>query len=124
MTHALVGDGHDVEVAEDTLSGLKMIYEIFPDLVIMSREVSNENEQNPIIRIRQLSYLPTIAVGSREETAETLELGADAFIQRPIDIRELLARVNSFLRRNPIYGYQPGDSERSRIKFPQREQLI
>ena len=74
--------------------------------------------QNPFKKIRQLSYLPTIAVGSREETAETLELGADAFIPRPIDIRELSARVNSFLRRNPKYEYQLGDCEKARTKIP------
>ncbi len=124
MTRALKSDGHDVVVADDTLSGLKMIYEVFPDLVIMSWEESDVNDQNPFKKIRQLSYLPTIAVGNREETAETLELGADAFIPRPIDIRELSARVNSFLRRNPKYEYQLSDCERARTKIPEREQPV
>lgn len=51
------------------------------------------------LRIRQASYIPIIALGNEKDSMETLELGADAYMVRPPSIVELVARVNSLLRR-------------------------
>ena len=115
ITEALTDEGYKVAVAKDALGGLKNIYEAYPDLVIMARELPIVNGGDPYIRMRQLSYLPVIALGNQEEAAETLELGADAYMTKPLDINELVARVSSLLRRKRRNG-PPGGSPVSKIR--------
>ncbi len=67
------------------------------------------------MRIRQASYLPIIVLGSQEKAAETLELGADAYMTKPPSPSELVARVRSLLRRKPRYD-PPGDNSEPEIK--------
>jgi len=59
------------------------------------------NGEDPCLRIRQASYLPIIVLGSDEQAAEMLELGADAYMTKPPSLSELVARVRALLRRKP-----------------------
>ena len=98
---ALEEAGHKVVRASDALDGLKKLYEAYPDLVIMARELPMLDGEEPCLRIRQASYLPIIVLGSEEEAAEMLEIGADAYMMKPPNLGELTARVHSLLRRKP-----------------------
>ncbi len=91
--------GYRVARARDALDGLKKLYEAYPDLIIMDMEFPSVNGVYPLLRIREVYSLPIIALGGREEVVNMLELGADAFMIKPPDLRELLARVRSLLRR-------------------------
>ncbi|MFH1032797.1 MAG: response regulator transcription factor [Chloroflexota bacterium] len=110
---ALEEAGYQVVKANSALDGLKRLYESYPDLVILARELPMLHGEEPCLRIRQASYLPIIVLGSQNEAAGILELGADAFMVKPPDPNELVARVHSLLRRkleddppggNPIIG--------------------
>ena len=57
------------------------------------------NGEDACLRIRKASYLPIVVLGSQEELVRTLELGADAYIVKPANGREVVARVHSLLRR-------------------------
>ena len=107
--------GYTVVRTTDALDGLKKLYEAYPDLIIMDRELPMVNGEDPCLRIRQASYLPMIVLGSNEEAAEMLELGADAYMTRPPRLSELVARVRSLLRRKPRYD-PPGDNHALEIK--------
>lgn len=96
---ALEKAGYSVVRGVDILDGLKKLYQLYPDLIIMGRELANFDSEDPCLRIRHASYLPLIVIGSRERTAETLELGADAYIEKPPSLIELVARVRALLRR-------------------------
>jgi DNA-binding response OmpR family regulator len=113
---ALWEAGYEVVEATDAAAGLKLIYEMRPDVVIASTDLPTVNGEDACLRLRQASYLPMIAIGSREEVVEMLELGADACIIGPPSGREVVARVNSLLKRrgddDPPVGAGPGsDSE-------------
>ena len=54
----------------DALDGLNKLYEVYPDLIIVERELPMVSGEDPCLRIRQASYLPIIVLGSREEAAE------------------------------------------------------
>ena len=102
-------------MATDALDGLKKLYEVHPDLVIVSKELPMVNEEDPCLRLRQASYLPIIVLGNQEEAAEVLEIGVDAYMMKPPSLIELVARVNSLLRRKPKVG-PPGGNPESEIK--------
>jgi len=91
--------GYDVVTATDTIDGLKKVYEVRPDLIIAARELPMVNGEDACLKIRQASYLPILVLGSEEEAVETLELGVDAFLTKPLSTNELVARVRALLRR-------------------------
>lgn len=91
--------GYNVVKATDAIDGLKKVYEVRPDLIIAARELPMVNGEDACLRIRQASYLPIMVLGSEEEAVETLELGVDAFLTKPLSTNELVARVHALLRR-------------------------
>ena len=96
---ALWEAGYEVIEAADAAAGLKMIYETRPDIIVASTDLSTVSGEDAFLRLRQASYLPMIAIGSREEVVEMLEMGVDAGIISPPSGREVVARVQSLLGR-------------------------
>ncbi len=108
---ALEGAGFKVTAASEALDGLKKLYETYPDLIIMAKDLPMVNGEDSCLRVRQAVYMPIIVLGSESEAAEMLELGADAYVVKPTSLAELVARVRSLLRRKPRYdspGGAPG----------------
>jgi len=100
---ALEGAGFEVISAQDALEGLRKLYESYPDVIIMDRGLPDVFGEDACIRIRQASYLPIIVLGNYEDVAESLEIGADAFMTKPPSLRELVARVRNLLKRKPRF---------------------
>ena len=66
--------------------------------------------------IRQFSTIPIIMLSAKDETFDKvlgLELGADDYITKPFEGKELVARVKAVLRRSA-----PGESEKDTLSFP------
>jgi two-component system response regulator ArlR len=106
---ALEGAGYKVIRATDALEGLRKIYESYPDVIIIDKGLPEVSGEDACLRIRQASYLPIIVLGGREDAAESLELGADAFMTTPPSLRELVARVRSLLKRKPSFDKRDDD---------------
>jgi DNA-binding response OmpR family regulator len=73
-----------------------------PDLVLMRENSHKLNGDELCIRIRELSNVPIIILGQEQKETggvQFLEMGADAYLTSPLNVRELLARVRSLLRR-------------------------
>lgn len=73
-----------------------------PDLIVMAEQSRTLNGDELCVRIRQVCQAPIIVLGQYPEEAagiEFLEMGADAYLTSPLNMRELLARVRSLLRR-------------------------
>jgi DNA-binding response OmpR family regulator len=98
-----------VERVTNAADGLKKLYESYPDLIIVARELPMVDGEDACLRMRQASYLPMIILGSQEEAAEMLELGADAYMTKPLSSSELVARVHALLRRKPRFGPPSND---------------
>jgi DNA-binding response OmpR family regulator len=74
------------------------------DLVILDVEMPGEDGYTLVHRLREHSALGIILLTSHtalEHKLHGLELGADEFLSKPADRRELLARIKSLLRRAP-----------------------
>jgi DNA-binding response OmpR family regulator len=95
--------GYDVEHAGDAMSGLVAVREQTPDLVILDLGLPDFDGTEVLGRIRRTSTLPIIVCTARDtpdEKVKILEGGADDYVVKPFDSRELLARVGVQLRQH------------------------
>ena len=95
--------GYRVRTANDGRKGLDALLKEPPDLLLLDLMLPKVNgyEICRTARARQLD-LPIImltAKGQEDDIIRGLELGADDYVTKPFSIRELLARVKAFLRR-------------------------
>ncbi len=106
--------GYITETAGDGESGLEKILNLEPDLVILDIMLPKMNGFEVCRRTRQAGIsMPIImltARGQEEDIVRGLNLGADDYVTKPFSIKQLLARVNAFLRRykrpeNKIYEF-------------------
>jgi DNA-binding response OmpR family regulator len=76
-----------------------------PDLVLLDLGLPDEDGLSLLQYLRTHWRGPVIVVSGRGEAVERvvgLELGADDYVSKPFDFRELLARIRSVLRRAPV----------------------
>lgn|GEM_PF-2241901 len=100
---ALEGAGYEVVRTIGAIDGIRILYQTYPDVIIMDSGLAMVNGEDAYMRVRQASYLPIIVLGNRGEAAEALELGADAFMIKPPNLIELVARVHRLLERKPRF---------------------
>ncbi len=107
--------GYLVRAARDGQKGLDALLTAPPDLLLLDLMLPKVNgyEICQTARARQLD-MPIImltAKGQEDDIVRGLELGADDYVTKPFSIRELIARVKAFLRRQgpDSAGYEFGD---------------
>ncbi len=89
-----------------------------PDLVIMDLMMPGEDGLSLTRHLREISDTGILILTGQGETVDKvvgLEMGADDYLAKPFDLRELLARIRSILRRRPAAApspTQPGDPSR------------
>ncbi len=100
----LRNDGYTVLSAHDGLSALRMIEERRPDLVVLDIMLPKMDGWEVCRRLRQgNNNVPIIMLTARGEDVDRivgLELGADDYVVKPFNPRELVARVKAVLRRS------------------------
>lgn len=99
---ALTKEGYEVETAYDGLSAIKKVKEFDPDIMILDVMMPIMDGFEVISNIqnsKKLGIIMLTARGGIEDRIKGLELGADDYITKPFDIREIIARVNSLYRR-------------------------
>jgi two-component system, OmpR family, response regulator len=98
----LSGQGLQVEVFGDAASLRSRIEQQPADLVLLDLGLPDDDGLNVVRDLRRWN-VPIIIVSGRGESVERvvgLELGADDYVTKPFDLRELLARIRSVLRRS------------------------
>jgi DNA-binding response OmpR family regulator len=91
-----------VFAATDAHEGLKKIHTVAPDLIILDLMLPGMNGFDLCKRIRQTSTIPIIMLTARGDLMDKvvgLELGADDYLPKPFEPRELVARIQAVLRR-------------------------
>jgi len=94
--------GFEVFSATDPVHGLDLIGKRSPQLVILDVMMPGMDGFEACRKIRQTSSVPIIMLTARGEVTDKvvgLELGADDYLAKPFEPRELVARIHSVLRR-------------------------
>ena len=102
LTFLLQHSGFQVVSATEGQQALASIDRCHPDLIIMDEEPGRLNVGELCVLIRERCQYPIIILGRDKEEAagiDLLEMGADAYLTYPPNLRELLARIHSLIRR-------------------------
>jgi DNA-binding response OmpR family regulator len=96
--------GHRVLVARQGEEGLDLALNQHPDLILLDIMLPKINGYEICRAVRaeklDMPILMLTAKGQEEDIVRGLDLGADDYITKPFGIRELMARVQAFLRRH------------------------
>ncbi|GAA0076252.1 response regulator transcription factor [Clostridium sp. CTA-5] len=98
----LVNEGYKIFKAYDGIQALKIIDEHDIHLVILDIMMPNMNGTRTTVKIREEKQIPIIMLSAKSEDTDKilgLNLGADDYITKPFNPLELIARVNSQIRR-------------------------
>ena len=113
----LEGEGYEVRARHDGPSGLTDVDADEPDLVVLDVMLPGMNGFDVLRELRTRSRVPVVMLTARGEDIDRivgLELGADDYLPKPFNPRELAARIRAVLRR--LDGTGPGAvPERLRI---------
>jgi two-component system phosphate regulon response regulator OmpR len=104
--------GFDVAAVEDGSAMDKWLADHSTDLVILDLMLPGEDGLSLARRLRSDYELPIVMISARGEEVDRivgLEVGADDYLPKPFNPRELLARIRAVLRRSvPESGSHPG----------------
>lgn len=98
----LENEGYQVEAANDGLEALAKFETLNPALIVLDLMLPKLNGWEVCKKIRATSDIPIIMLTARTDDVDKivgLELGADDYMTKPYNPRELVARVKAVLRR-------------------------
>jgi DNA-binding response OmpR family regulator len=116
-------NGFEVAHALDGAEGLRKLYEIQPDLVVLDLMLPQIDGWEVCRRIREMSTVPIVIMTSRksdEEKVKGLRLGADDYVVKPFNPQELAARIQAVLRRTRL----PPPSKNTVMRFAGGDLII
>ena len=106
VKRAMEAAGYNLIGAEDGFSGLKAAEEIAPDVILLDINLPDIDGYEVARRLRssdksRLNFVPIVAITAnamRGDAEKALAAGCDVYMSKPINIRELWARVAALLQ--------------------------
>ncbi|WKY48501.1 response regulator transcription factor [Eubacteriaceae bacterium ES3] len=96
-------EGYQVETAYDGVEAVEKALEIRPDLIVLDIMLPKKNGYDVCRELSPQLGVPIIMLTAKTDIIDKvlgLELGADDYLTKPFDNRELLARIKAHLRRS------------------------
>ena len=100
-------DGFEVMLVSDGARAEKSFDLFTPDLVLLDIMLPGKDGWQICRDLRKKSAVPIIMLTAKGETADKvsgLEMGADDYVTKPFEVKELLARIHAVMRRSDVEG--------------------
>jgi two-component system, OmpR family, response regulator MprA len=107
LRRSLRNEGYEVRTSADGVEALDVAAGFFPDLVVLDLGLPRLDGVEVCRRLRLDGDVPILMLTARAETEDRvtgLDSGADDYLVKPFERRELLARIRALLRRRPPRG--------------------
>ena len=111
-------EGYHTKKAYDGTEAIKLFHSYEPHLILLDIMLPEIDGYDVCKEIRKTSNLPIIMLTAKGEIFDKvlgLELGADDYIVKPFDTKELVARVRAVLRRSQL---REEDENKNVLEFP------
>ena len=111
----LTKEGYQVTTAGDGEEGLEKFNQIKPDMVLLDVMMPRMDGLEVCRRIRKAGNTPVMMLTAKGETFDKvlgLELGADDYVVKPFETKEVIARIGAVLRRS---GRHSEDKEENKV---------
>jgi DNA-binding response OmpR family regulator len=105
LTFTLQREGYTVTLAEDGHSAIKQFHKQVPDIILLDLMLPQVDGMEVCWRIRAFSNVPIVMLTAKDQDIDKvrgLEAGADDYVTKPFNTRELLARIKAVLRRHSL----------------------
>jgi DNA-binding response OmpR family regulator len=119
--------GYEVITATHPTEGLESLKLHQPNLVVLDVMLPEKSGFELCIEIRRFSQVPILMLTARGDTSDRilgLEIGADDYLSKPYEPRELAARIQSILRRTSIPVPGPALSVEQKLALPSGKLII
>jgi DNA-binding response OmpR family regulator len=128
----MVGDylkmhGFDVTLCDGGASMRQAIEKTIPDLIVLDLNMPEEDGLSIVRDLKRDGNVPVImltATASAIDRVVGLELGADDYLAKPCELRELVARIRSVLRRSPSASGAGGASDLAAAQSPEPRRTV
>ena len=120
----LVKELYETTIAHDGEEALRVFLSERPDMVLLDIMLPGIDGYEVLKEIRKQSQTPVILLSAKGEVFDKvlgLELGADDYMEKPFDSKELVARVKAVLRRYHQIPDTPVKEAERKVSFPDLE---
>ena len=120
----LMKDGYDTQEVYDGKQALEAVTTYEPDLILLDLMLPGMDGYQVCTEVRKTSKVPIIMLTAKGETFDKvlgLELGADDYIVKPFDPKELVARVKAVLRRYEAGSAKEEEDDGQVLRYPDLE---
>lgn len=103
LSYTLQREGYTVTLAEDGHNAIKQFHKQVPDVILLDLMLPQVDGMEVCWRIRAFSNVPIVMLTAKDQDIDKvrgLEAGADDYVTKPFNTRELLARIKAVLRRH------------------------
>jgi DNA-binding response OmpR family regulator len=107
LRRSLRNEGYEVRTSGDGVEALDLAVGFVPDLVVLDLGLPRMDGVEVCRRLRADSDVPILILTARADTEDRvggLDSGADDYLVKPFERKELLARIRALLRRRPPRG--------------------
>jgi DNA-binding response OmpR family regulator len=107
LRRSLRNEGYDVRTCGDGVEALEVAAAFVPDVVVLDLGLPRLDGVEVCRQLRAESDVPILMLTARTETEDRvdgLDSGADDYLVKPFERKELLARIRALLRRRPPRG--------------------
>jgi DNA-binding response OmpR family regulator len=114
----LTREGYQVYFAHSGVEGLKQVYEVHPDLILLDVMMAGMDGFTLCLRLREMVDTPILmctALTGEKEILHGFSVGVDDFLRKPFSNDELKVRIQALLRRSRHLGHN--ETNRSMVAY-------